>query len=143
MLITHIKYFFIVYDDACHLRRFTENCCNSISNPTSRLKDFAAKIFAVDKLHIQGHEAWCKAECHPKNWQELDDDNTVVCEQINFWLGGFKSIMRHQNAYRFNFFMYILLNEYNKIKMNGKYNAKNSLLMNICIINNRNLNEED
>ena len=82
----------------------------------------------VDKLHIQGHkEAWCNAHCHPKNWTELQGTNTVVCEQVNYWLGGFKWIMRHQNVDRFNFFLYIILNEYNKLKIKGKFNVLNQI----------------
>ena len=75
----------------------------------------------VDKLHIQGHkEAICKAKYAPYRFKELDKANTVVCEQINFRLGRYKHIMRHQNADRFNFYLYIILNEMNRIHTEGK-----------------------
>ena len=82
--------------------------------------------FAVDKLHIQGHkENWCLKNCHPKLFPELNDVNTVICEQINYWLGSYKYMMKHMNVNRFNFFLYIILNEYNKLKINGKFNVLN------------------
>jgi hypothetical protein len=44
----------------------------------------------------------------------------MVCEQINFWLGGFKYAMKHMNVYRYNFFLYIILNELNNVKINNR-----------------------
>ena len=44
-----------------------------------------------DKLHIQGHvEKWCLDNCNPRKFPELNKINTMGCEKINFWLGGFK-----------------------------------------------------
>ena len=92
------------------------------SNSTERLLKLKDTKYVVDKLHIQGHtERWCLENCHPKLFPELEPINTVVCEQLNFWLGRYKHIVKHMNIYRFNFFLYIILNEYNKIKINGKY----------------------
>ena len=34
-------------------------------------------------------------------------------------------MMKHMNVNRFNFFLYIILNEYNKLKINGKFNVLN------------------
>ena len=66
-----------------------------------------------------------KDECDPKLFPELKTVNTVICEQINYWLGKYKFIMKHMNVFRFNFFLYIISNEYNKIKVNGKFNNIN------------------
>ena len=66
------------------------------------------------KGHI-GEE--CRRNNDPALFPELDDSNTVVCEQVNFWLGKFKHILKHMNFYRFNFFLYIILDIYNQIKL--------------------------
>ena len=34
--------------------------------------------------------------------------NTVVCEQFNFGLGGFKYMVKHINYHRFHFFLFIM-----------------------------------
>ena len=87
---------------------------------------FQQKKFAVDKLHIQGHkEDICLKTYHPHKYKELEKANTVVCEQINFRIGRFKYIMRHMNAERFNFFLYILLNEMNRIHSEGRHQLYN------------------
>lgn len=49
------------------------------TNPLPRFE----KIKHVDRLHIKGHkQKWC----HPDNFKELNGTNTVICEQINYWL---------------------------------------------------------
>ena len=64
----------------------------------------------MDRLHIKGHkQKWCQKMCHPDNSKELYGTNTVVCEQINYWLGRYKHIMKHMNIYRFHFYLHILL----------------------------------
>lgn len=92
-------------------------------NCHERLKSISDIKYVVDRLHIKGHsQKWCTERCHPDLFPELENVNTVVCEQINFWLGKFKHIMKHMNIYRFNFFLFIILNEYNLIKLNGRLN---------------------
>jgi len=84
--------------------------------------EFSKKTFVVDKLHIQGHvDEWCRINCDPIWYPQILAANTVVCEQINYWIGKYKYIMKHMNSDRYNFYMYILFNEYNKLKVNGKY----------------------
>jgi hypothetical protein len=69
----------------------------------------------VDKLHIKGHvDPECFSTCHPRLFPELDDNNTVICEQVNYWLGNFKHIVKHMNFYRFNYFLLIILDLYNQ-----------------------------
>jgi hypothetical protein len=119
---------YIIYDDACHLKRFVDNHNVKTNYQFQRLNEFCQLKFVVDKLHIKGHkEKWCLEHCDPTNNPELIGVNTVVCEQVNFWLGRFKYIMKHMNATRFNFFLYIISNEYNKIKTGGKINTYRSL----------------
>jgi hypothetical protein len=44
----------------------------------------------------------------------------MVVEQINYWLGKYKFKLKHMSYERFHFFIYIIFNEYNNIKMEGK-----------------------
>lgn len=89
---------------------------------SARLENFSKLTFAVDKLHIQGHkEDLCLHKYHPNKFQELKEVNTVICEQINFKLGRFKHILRHMNAERFYFYMYIILNEMNRVHSEGRF----------------------
>jgi hypothetical protein len=75
----------------------------------------------IDRLHIKNHKGkQCRKHFDADKIQELLDINTVVCEQTNFWLSRFKYIMKHMNAQRFNFFMYIILDKYNKEKIRNK-----------------------
>jgi len=111
---------YIIYDDACHLRRFIQNDKN-YNKTTPRLENFRKKHFVVDKLHIQGHtEVWCHKNCAPHLFPDLDDINTIVCEQINFLIGRYKYILKHMSAERYNFYIYIVLNELNKLKIYGR-----------------------
>jgi hypothetical protein len=112
----------VVYDNACNLQKFLEN--RTDINSSQRLKDTASLKFVVDRLHIQGHtEQWCQDHCNPVHYPELLDQNTIICEQVNFWLGKYKYITKHMNMNRFNFYLYIILNEYNKIKCDGKFSV--------------------
>jgi hypothetical protein len=71
----------------------------------------------VDKLHIKGHvDPECLSTCQPRLIPELDYINTVICEQVNYWLGNFKHIVKHMNFYRFNYFLFIILDLYNQAK---------------------------
>jgi hypothetical protein len=58
-------------------------------------------------------------------YPELLDQNTIICELVNFWLGKYKYITKQMNMNRFNFYLYIILNEYNKIKCDGKFSIIN------------------
>ena len=59
-------------------------------------------------------------QCHEKlnadNFKELLKVNTVVCEETNFWIGGFKHMMKHMNANRYNVFLFIISTKYNEEK---------------------------
>ena len=64
---------------------------------------------------------WCLENCHPKLFLELDGYNTQVSEQLNSWLSKFKDSLKYMSVYRYNFFLYIIFNEYNKIKIEKKF----------------------
>ena len=120
---------YIVYDDGCHLKRF----CQSRSEVSERAKIIKTKKFVVDKLHIQNHtDHDCKKNCHPNLFPDLKPINTVICEQINFWLGKYKYITKHMNFYRYNFFLFTLLSNYNKLKLNGQFSLVNLNLEKSC-----------
>lgn len=90
----------MIYDDACHLQRFIRD--RTKDDSTQRLKNLKNIKFVVDKLHIQGHtEPWCLNNCHPRLFPDLEPINTVICEQINFWLGKYKYILKHSNYLRY------------------------------------------
>ena len=109
-----------MYDDACHLWRFAQGV--NKDNPTPRLKNFISKQFFVDRFHIQGRdEVWCDTNCHSRNFRELKDINTMVCGQQNFLINGFKYILKHMQADTYNFYLYIYLNEFNKLKILNLY----------------------
>ena len=114
----------LTHDDACRLRRFLEKCLNSTDHKPNRLENIRPdKIkYVVDRLHIKGHtEKWCLENCHPKLFPKLIGINTEACEQTKYFVAGFKYVTKYQNALRFNFNLYIIFTEYNKIKINGKF----------------------
>jgi len=134
---------YIVYDDACHLKTFCENRAH-ISERIRKVCDFK---FVIDKMHIQGHiPTKCRSDCHPKNYPELHapiNINTVVCEQINFWIGRFKYIVKHMNYFRYIFFHYIIFDLYNTFKSSGKINLSNKYEYNKNIDIKRRYTEEN
>ena len=67
--------------------------------------------------------AKCLERNHQAKFPVLKGVNTMVCEQSNFWVSGFKTPTKHMNHVRFPFFFYIIFDEYNTIKIEGKINA--------------------
>jgi len=105
-----------LYDDACHLRKYIEK--RDFTNKSKRASVLQNKQHFIDKFHIHNHvDPWCLKNCNPQNIEELNAINTVVCEQINYWLGGFKHTLKHMNYERFHFFLFIILNNYNNEKL--------------------------
>ena len=112
----------MVYDDACHLK---PHCDARVKEGKSdRVKIFSQISFVVDKLHIKGHVGdICKNTVHPDLFPELDESNTVVCEQINFTVGRHKHPIKHMNRDRFHFFLYILFDMLNEVKITRKFST--------------------
>lgn len=107
---------YLIYDNACHLDEFLRNA-NVIdkSERGAKINDFE---FVIDRLHIKNHtRAICHTNYNPNLYDELFKINTVVCEETNYWLSGFKFIMKHMNADRFSFFLFIILEIYNNEKL--------------------------
>ena len=108
------------YDNGCQLHKF----CSARAN-VEESRFLADKIFVVDRLHIQGHVESCRDEYHPQLYHELNNCNTMICEQRNFWLSSFKYITKHMNQYRFFFFFFVIFSYYNEIKLAGVINIIN------------------
>ena len=106
---------FLIYDDACHLKKVIDkNVIWEKSERAAFLKDIR---LAIDRLHFGNHkDKWCRENLNPNNIKELDETNTVVCEETNFWLSGYKHILKHMNHQRFHFFLFLILNMYNGTK---------------------------
>jgi len=92
------KYF--VYDDACHLKLFISK--RKFNHITPRASILFNKVHVVDKFHYHNHDdPYCKANCNPHDFQELQSletknrINTVICEEINFWLNKHKHMLKH------------------------------------------------
>jgi len=118
-----------LYDDACHLRKYIEK--RDFKNKTIRACELQKKKHFIDKFHIHNHvDPWCLDNCNPCQVEELKGINTVVCEQINYWLGEFKHMLKHMNFERYLFFLFIILNNYNieKLKHLKKIDIKDSTL---------------
>ena len=64
---------------------------------------------------------------HPRLYLEINNCNSMICEQRNYWIRGFKHSVKHMNQYRFNFFFYISFDYYNEIKSKGIINIDNSI----------------
>ena len=48
--------------------------------------------------------------------RDLDNAQTMICEQRNFWISGYKHNVNHMNQYRFHFFIALFLNILMKLK---------------------------
>jgi len=62
---------FICYDDGCHLRRYARNSeRKKLTEATKRLAEIE---IVVDKMHMSGHiDEWCKANCDPNSFTQLE-----------------------------------------------------------------------
>ena len=86
-----------------------------------RLRDLINKKHIVDRFHINNHvDSWCLKNCNPNIRDDLKGVNTVVVEEINYWLGGYKHMIKHMNYERFHFFIYIISDHYNMEKIKHK-----------------------
>ncbi|CAF1002029.1 unnamed protein product [Brachionus calyciflorus] len=82
---------FLVYDDGCHLKKCIDK--NKLWEK-SRRANFIEKIkIAIDRFHFKGHkDKWCKKHLNPDKFDDLERANTVVCEEVNYWLSGYKCL---------------------------------------------------
>lgn len=100
----------IVYDDACHLKKFAmkRNAMSEVSMYLSK-----ADIFC-DRLHFQNHiDSWCRKNCNPDDCNKLKHVNTEACEQIFSWMSKYAYMSRYMNRHRFFFFLLDLCDIHN------------------------------
>jgi hypothetical protein len=71
----------ILYDDCCHLKRFSENPLRAQRSDVT--KAFADISKHVDKFHFKNHvDKWCQEHCDPYKVKYLEGLNTQICEQL-------------------------------------------------------------
>lgn len=76
VLINVVNFFFspadtVVYDDACHLKKYAANPIRSQLTETA--KKLGTMSMSVDKFHFKNHvDKWCKVHCNPYNNIELE-----------------------------------------------------------------------
>ena len=101
---TELEY--IIYDDACHLAKYSMNSKVSSKNKTTKF--FSQRKFLIDRFHFRNHvDSWCHENCDPNEFPELLDVNTQICEQT------FSRINQKKNCKSMNephFILYWLYN---------------------------------
>ena len=112
---------YICYDNSCQLQKF----CVNRANHTDKSRFFDEYTYIIDRLHVKGHVARCREIYPPNLIRELDNAQTMICEQRNFWISGYKHNVKHMNQYRFHFF-YIIFTYFNEIKEEGLLNIANT-----------------
>ncbi|KAF8986829.1 hypothetical protein BDQ17DRAFT_1393616 [Cyathus striatus] len=93
---------YICIDKACKLLR------TAVANG-SWVDWFKSSRFVVDGYHYTNHHSddyLCRKWCNPA---PQDAFNTQACEQLNSWLGGFESIMKHMTPSNFNWFIHSMI----------------------------------
>ena len=120
----HIKRLkYLGYDRSCALEPFLQN----------RLKEgayfdkFLLKNvkFLVDRFHVAKHTELCcmpplnpLCKYHPDlpEFSELTGCNTQSAEQAFRWLNRFKNGLRHMSRYKFNLFLYTMIDTHNRFR---------------------------
>ena len=60
----------IIYDDACHLKKYGCNPVRSKLTPTAQRMSTITMV--IDKFHFKNHvDKWCKAHCNPYDQEQL------------------------------------------------------------------------
>ncbi len=113
---------YVAYDRACDLHPFLLN--------QERKGAYFAKYllrhvkFLVDIWHVQKHTEPCclppspenpDSKYHPEHpdFKDIIGSNTECAEQAFKWLNTYKSIVKRMKRFRFNFFMYIMIDLHN------------------------------
>ena len=101
----------ILYDDACHLKKFAEKKERAELNTFTKLLADIPKH--VDNFHFKNHlDPWCHKMCNPKDARSLDGVNTESCEQTFKWVNMFTSV-KSMNEPRFWMFFTIIFDLHN------------------------------
>ena len=63
----------IVYDDACHLKRFAANVVKKRKIDSPLARRIAELEYAIDRFHFKNHvDKWCKVNCNPSKMKGLE-----------------------------------------------------------------------
>lgn len=129
-IITHSDQFcrfpeYIIYDNACHLRPYIENKKIKENHKDNKCAlSLLSKKFFIDRMHLNNHKGkYCFEHCDMDTDPNLDNVNSQVVEQLNFWFSKFKHNLKHMNYVRYLFFIFIILNVYNNYRI-YLYNKK-------------------
>ena len=61
---------FVIYDDACHLKKYACNPVRCSKTPTAQ--KLASLTTVVDRFHFAGHvDPWCQENCNPYKFESL------------------------------------------------------------------------
>uniref|UniRef100_A0A7M5UMV9 Uncharacterized protein n=1 Tax=Clytia hemisphaerica TaxID=252671 RepID=A0A7M5UMV9_9CNID len=98
----------IVYDDACHLKKYS-------MNRREKSEKLADMDYRSDRFHFKNHiDTWCRANCNPDNSDSLKDVNTEICEQLFSWFSKYKHMTKHMNRERYTFMVLYLMHLHNE-----------------------------
>ncbi|CAF1413648.1 unnamed protein product [Adineta ricciae] len=107
----------LIYDDACHLKRFVQNKNNFIQETPANQRISQLQIFC-DKLHYRNHtDPWCRKHTNPRKHPIANSTNTEVCEQIFSWLAQYKNIVRGFDESTFLTYICLICDLYNTNKL--------------------------
>ena len=107
---------FIIYDDACHLAKYSMN--EKVAERNKTTKFFSERKFVIDKFHFRNHiDPWCHQNCDPNEVPELDGMNTEICEQMFRGINQKKNCKGMNEAHFFLFWLYNL--EMHNLEMAG------------------------
>lgn len=68
----------ICYDDACHLKKFSQNPKrNTLTTTAIKMSNI---VMFCDRFHFKNHiDAWCKQNCNPNTCPELQVTPKITC----------------------------------------------------------------
>lgn len=70
---------FLIYDDACHLKKYATH--SKRASQTETAFQIASINMVVDRLHFSGHvDPWCRKNCDPDSFEDLKD----VCKNTSY-----------------------------------------------------------
>ena len=97
---------YIIYDDACHLVKYSQN--EKVSERSKTTKFLSERKFVIDRFHFRNHiDPYCHENCDPNEVPELRGMNSEICEQL------FRGINEKKNCKGMNephFFLFWLYN---------------------------------
>lgn len=105
-----------VYDNACSVwmyfkKRFHETKTIAVTEVSSFID--AADLY-IDRLHQKTHSRpMCQTDRNIKHRTDLDNVNTVVCEQTNSWLKQYLNILCNFSGQRSKFYYLFLFHHWN------------------------------